>query len=323
MPFTQNKLKALYMAQAQHQAALESAPPSFLSINALSSEKMHELLALALAMKQFPAAHAHALKGKHIALLFEKTSTRTRCSFETGVYEMGGFVTTIDWKTSNFTLADLQDEIQCLSRYYDLIMARVFKHETLETMAAHSLSPIINGLCNLHHPCQAMADYMTMMNYFGHDLTGLKVAYIGDGNNVCRSLVEGAGKLGVHITMATPKGYRLDKQTMNQAKSFASYTQTPQEAVQYADIIYTDTWVSMGDEAQAAKRLKDFAGYQVSEDLLAQAPLHALVMHCLPAHPGQEISAGVLRGPRSIVMDQAENRKHAQKAIMAWLCGKD
>jgi len=312
MPFTQSKLKALALAHTRHKESSFLQPTSFLSLADLTDDQMNHLLDQALAVKQYPAAHAQDLKGKHVALLFEKTSTRTRCSFETGIHEMGGHVSTIDWKSSNFTLADLQDEAKCLSRYYDLIMARVYKHTTLQTMAAHSEVPVINGLCDQAHPCQALSDYMTMAEYFGRNLKGLNLTYIGDGNNVCRSLVEGAGKLGVNVTLCSPKGYALDTPDV-------AHCDDPCEAAAQADVLYTDTWVSMGDEVEAEKRLQAFEGYQLSSQVLAAAPLHALVMHCLPAHPGQEIAAEVLRGPRSIVFDQAENRKHGQKAIMSWL----
>ena len=314
MPFAQTKLKALATAETRHKAALLFTPHSFLSLEDISAQKMRDLLTLATDMKKHPQAYNELLSGKHVALLFEKTSTRTRCSFETGIHELGGFCSVIDWKSSNFTLADLQDEAKCLSRYYDLIMARVYKHETLQTMATHSEVPVINGLCNLHHPCQALADYLTMTEYFSPNLAGINLTYIGDGNNVCRSLVHGAAHLGVNITLCSPKGYELADEG-----DLVAHIPDPIDAVAKADVIYTDTWVSMGDEAEEETRLKAFAGYQLNDDVLAAAPLHALVMHCLPAHPGQEISAEVLRGPRSIVLDQAENRKHAQKALMAWL----
>ena len=319
MPFTQMKLKALALAEQRHKAALAKKPKGFTSLAALETPTIQTLIDAALAVKKHPQCWTTILAGKHVALLFEKTSTRTRCSFETGVREMGGDVSYLDWKTSNFVLADLADEAKCLSRYYDIIMARVMKNETIQTMAAYSESPVINGLCDREHPCQALADFMTMAEYFGRNLAGLKLTFIGDGNNVCRSLVHGASKLGVKVTLCAPDGYALDAQTVKEAGALVSFASTPHEAVADADVIYTDTWVSMGDEAEATKRLKAFAGYQVDESVLAAAPLHALVMHCLPAHPGQEIAASVLRGPRSIVFDQAENRKHAQKAVMAWL----
>ncbi|MDD3370958.1 MAG: ornithine carbamoyltransferase, partial [Alphaproteobacteria bacterium] len=182
-----------------------------------------------------------------------------------------------------------------------------------------SEAPIVNGLSDRMHPCQALADYATMAEYFGGDLRGLRLAYIGDGNNVARSLVHGAAALGVHLTLCGPEGYKLDADTINAAKSCVSYVNHPVDAVCDADVVYTDTWISMGDEAETQKRLKDFSFYQVNADLMANAPSHALVMHCLPAHPGQEITAELLRSPRSIVFDQAENRTHAQKALLHWL----
>lgn len=293
---------------------------SFLAISDLSRGEVRALLDGGLAVKRDPALLARALAGKSVALLFQKTSTRTRVSFEVGVGEMGGQPLYLDWRTSNFTLADLQDEIRVLSRYCDLVMARVYGHADLELMKRHSEVPVINGLSDLHHPCQGLTDYMTIQEYFG-DLQGLKIAYVGDGNNVCHSLIEGAVRTGMRIAVAHPSGYAPNPEIVAAARAEGEVvlTQDPKEAVEGADVVYTDTWISMGDEAQREVRLQAFKDYKVDEALLARAPNHALVMHCLPAHRGYEISDGAMDSPNSVVFDQAENRKHLQKYLMAWI----
>ncbi len=294
---------------------------SFLTLADLTRDQMRALLDGGLAVKREPERFADALAGRSVALLFQKTSTRTRVSFEVGVGEMGGRALYLDWRTSNFTLADLEDEIHVLSRYVDLVMARVYDQRDLEVMKAHSEVPVINGLSDLYHPCQGLADYLTIREYFG-ELEGLKIAYVGDGNNVCHSLIHGAAKVGMSIAVAYPKGYSPDARVVTAAREqgiAVELTDRPEEAVAGADVIYTDTWVSMGDEAERDVRLRAFAGFQVDESLLAAAPDHALVMHCLPAHRGYEISSAAMDGRGSVIFDQAENRKHAQKFLMAWM----
>ncbi|KJC50616.1 hypothetical protein UB31_12280 [Bradyrhizobium sp. LTSP849] len=279
-----------------------------------------ELLRDGLAIKRGTVDVSRALANQRIALLFQKTSTRTRCSFEVGIWDMGGCASVIDWNTSNFILSDLEDEIRVIARYYDAIVARVRNHSDLVTMRDAVDVPIINGLSDLHHPCQALSDYMTMAEVFG-DLRGLKVAYVGDGNNVCASLLEVASAYGVYLTIATPPGYEPSPDSLAKAGKFAKLSASSVHAVTDADVIYTDTWVSMGMEAERDRRLNAFSGYQVNKELVARAPSHALVMHCLPAHPGEEISSDVLRGARSIVLDQAENRKYMQMALLRSLVG--
>lgn len=305
----------------RHGAKRGKPERSFLTLADLSRDEMRTLLDGGLAVKRDPERFAGALAGRSVALLFQKTSTRTRVSFEVGVAEMGGQALYLDWRTSNFTLADLEDEIRVLSRYVDLVMARVYDQADLELMRDHSEVPVINGLSDLYHPCQGLADYLTVREYFG-ELEGLKIAYVGDGNNVCHTLIHGASKVGMRIAVAYPKGYSPDARVVTaarQAGAVVELTDSPAEAVRDADVIYTDTWISMGDEAQRDARLKAFAGYQVNDELLAAAPGHAIVMHCLPAHRGYEISSAVLDAPRAVVFDQAENRKHAQKFLMAWM----
>jgi ornithine carbamoyltransferase len=291
---------------------------SFLTIADLEPAVVAEVLAGGLQVKRDPARFGQTLRNRSVALLFQKTSTRTRVSFEIGVGEMGGQAIYLDWRSSNFTLADLQDEIRVLSRYTDLIMARVYKHTDLETMRAFSEVPVINGLSDLSHPCQGLTDYMTMLEYFG-SLKGLRVGYIGDGNNVCHSLIEAAIATGAHIVVAHPAGYAPDDMIVSRGKAAGALTLSmrPEDAARDADVIYTDTWISMGEEAEREVRLRAFAGYQVNEALLAHAPSHALIMHCLPAHRGYEITPGALDSPNSVVFDQAENRKHLQKFLMA------
>jgi ornithine carbamoyltransferase len=305
----------------RHGARRGKPERSFLTLADLSRDEMGRLLDGGLEVKRDPGRFAGALAGRSVALLFQKTSTRTRVSFEVGVAEMGGQALYLDWRTSNFTLADLEDEIRVLSRYCDLIMARVYDQADLELMREHSEVPIINGLSDLYHPCQGLADYMTLREYFG-ELEGLKIAYVGDGNNVCHTLIHGAAKVGMRISVAYPKGYSPDARVVTAAREAGAevhLTSSPAEAVAGADAIYTDTWISMGDEAERDKRLAAFRGFQVDEALLAQAPDHAVVLHCLPAHRGYEISSPVLDAPRAVVFDQAENRKHAQKFLMAWM----
>ena len=318
---TDRRIEAAQALLAARRGQLRGKPErSFLAISDLRREEVRMILDGGLAGKRDRALLGRALAGKSVALLFQKTSTRTRVSFEIGVGEMGGQPMYIDWRTSNFTLSDLKDEIRVLSRYVDLVMARVYRHSDLEIMKEHSEVPIINGLCDRYHPCQGLTDYMTIQEYFG-ELAGLKIAYIGDGNNVCNSLIEGAVATGMHIAVAHPPGYepRPEVVAAAQAANALTLTHRPEEAVEGADVVYTDTWISMGDEEQREVRLKAFADYKVDEALLARAPSHALVMHCLPAHRGKEISDGALDSPSSVVFDQAENRKHLQKYLMAWI----
>jgi ornithine carbamoyltransferase len=296
---------------------------SILKISDLSQVEVQEILEWGIQAKVSPEEFEDELGGVRVALLFQKKSTRTRCSFEIGIWEMGGWPMYIDWGVSNFGRSDLKDEIKVLSRYFDLVVARVNEHSALDTMREYSEIPVINGLSDLHHPCQGLTDYMTMLEYFG-DLKGLNVVYIGDGNNTTHSLLEGAALTDAKITVCTPKGYEPVAEIMAEASSKTSviFTNSPTEAVKNADVIYTDTWVSMGDEVESETRLKIFPPYQVNAELMAHAPKHALVMHCLPAHRGEEITSEVLDSENCVVFDQAENRKHLQKALMRFLLGE-
>lgn len=307
---------------AERRGAKRGKPErSYLTIADLTREEFGALIDGGLDMKRNPEKYRSTLKDLSVALLFAKTSTRTRVSFEVGVGEMGGRALYMDWRTTNFTLGELSDEIHVLSRYVDLVMARVYGHEDLEVMKAHSEVPVINGLSDRFHPCQGLTDYMTMKEYFG-TLEGMKLAYVGDGNNVAHSLINGGVKTGVTVAVAHPEGYAPRQDVVDQARADGGnviLTTDPREAVAGADVVYTDTWVSMGDEAQKEIRLKAFEGFAVDEGLLSHAEKHTLVMHCLPAHRGYEISDFAMDAPHSVVFDQAENRKHAQKYLMGWI----
>lgn len=290
-----------------------------LTINKLSGEEVTHLIDLAIAVKSNPKEYSNALKNKTLAMLFQKTSTRTRCSFETAMTQLGGHAQYLFWETTNLTLGSLKDEIKCIAGYCDAIMARVYKHEDILAIAEASRVPVINGLCNLYHPCQALGDLMTIKENLG-TLKGKKLAYVGDGNNVCNSLILGCSKVGMMIAVATPKGYEPVKHVLDSCAEtgLVIITNNPLEAVKEADVVYTDTWVSMGQEEETKERMKVFPPYQVNKELLKYAP-NVLVMHCLPAHRGLEITDEVIDSEKSIVFDQAENRLYIQKAILLWL----
>lgn len=313
--------KALTVRKARRMRTLAPPPRSLLTVLDLSPAEFHDLVTTGSKIKANPRDYVRALDQRQVALVFQKTSTRTRISFETGVAAMGGNSLYIDWKTSNFTLASLRDEIRVLSRYVDLTIARVFAHEDLEEMAANSEVPIINGLSDMDHPCQALADFMTVNEYFG-TLAGVNFVYIGDGNNVAHSLMMAAMLAKATITICSPRRYApngaLVQQLLSQGLQLR-VVDKPEEAVRDADVIYTDTWVSMGEEHMAETKTKLFEGFQVNGALVSKAPKHAVVMHCLPAHRGQEISDEAMDGEHSIVFDQAENRRYVQQALMIWL----
>jgi ornithine carbamoyltransferase len=255
------------------------------------------------------------LAGRSIALVFEKPSTRTRISFEVGVAELGG--TPIVLRGDELQLSrgeSVEDTARVLSRYVDAIVIRSGSHEAVAELAAHAEVPVVNALTPLHHPCQALADLLTLRERFG-DLQGLRLAYVGDGNNVARSLAIAGELAQVEVVIAAPAGYQLEE------GHGAKLTDDPRAAASGADAIYTDVWVSMGDEAEAERRRADLAPFRVDDDLLSVAKDSAIVLHCLPAHPGEEITEEVLYGSRSAVWDQAENRLHTQKALLATLLG--
>jgi ornithine carbamoyltransferase len=254
-----------------------------------------------------------SLAGRSVALLFERPSTRTRISFEVGVAELGAHPVILRENEMQLSRGEsVADTARVLSRFVDAIVIRSGSHETVAELAAEAEVPVINGLTPLHHPCQALADLLTLRERFG-DLDGLRLAYVGDGNNVARSLAIVGERAGVEVVVAAPDGYQLEQ------VAEAKLTDDPRAAAADADALYTDVWISMGDETEAQRRLADLAPFQLDADLLAVAKERAIVLHCLPAHPGQEITAEVLYGQRSAVWDQAENRLHAQKALLEML----
>lgn len=301
----------------------------FLNLTDLSSDDVMGLLTLAVQLKQELKAGGNKplLKGKSLAMVFQKPSLRTRTSFEMGMLQLGGYALNLSPAEVNMgTRESPADVARVLSGYVDGIMARVLHHDHILELAEYASIPVINGLSNYNHPAQTLADLLTMYERFGK-LDGLKVTYVGDGNNVARSLMFGAMHTGIHFTIASPAGYMLDEDdfdTADQLKSGSASLQTmlsPQRAVADADVIYTDIWTSMGQEDEREERLKVFPPYQLNDKLLGAAQSHTVAMHCLPAHRGQEISAGVADGDRAVIFQQAENRMHAQKAILATLLG--
>jgi ornithine carbamoyltransferase len=270
------------------------------------------------------------LEGRTLAMIFEKPSLRTRCTFEAGMTQLGGHA--IDLLSEHMQMGvreTVPDVARNLDRWVDAIMARVFLHSTLETLAEYASVPVVNGLSDLSHPCQILADLQTMEEHKGRgQLGGLKVSYIGDGFNIAHSLLDAAGALGLELHVATPRGYAPREDIVAAARERGKQTDAaihvytdPREAASDADVIYTDSWTSMGQEAERAERLKVFPPYQVNRGLAGLARRDVIVMHCLPAHRGEEITDEVMDGPNSVVFDQAENRLHAQKAILSLLVG--
>ncbi len=291
----------------------------FLRLWDFTSEEINSIVERAIALKAGEDANKCPLTGKSLWLLFEKPSTRTRISFEVGIYQLGG--QSIYMKPSEIQIGrgeSTADTARVLSRYLDGIIIRTFEHTKLEEFAANSDIPVINGLSDLHHPCQVLADLMTIKEKKGI-LEGIKVAYIGDGNNVANSLMEAAGRMGLVLNIACPEGYEPDLDILEQARSGRGeiiILRDPKEAAGRADVIYTDVWVSMGQEDSSEKKKRKFSAYQVNSSLLACAKKEVIVMHCLPAHRGEEITDEVIDGPQSVVFDQAENRLHTQKALL-------
>ncbi len=291
------------------------AKRDFLTGEELGAFELGKLLDLALELKagRRSGVGAEALRGRSIALVFERPSTRTRISFEVGVAELGASPIVLRGDEMQVSRGEsIGDTARVLSRYVDAIVIRSGSDQAVAELAAAAQVPVINGLTPLHHPCQALADLLTLRERFG-DLNGLRLAYVGDGNNVARSLAIASELSGIEIVIAAPSGYQLEE------GHGAKLTADPRAAVAGADVIYTDVWVSMGDEAEGERRRAAFAPFQVDADLLAAAKDGVVVLHCLPAHPGEEIAADVLYGSHAAVWDQAENRLHAQKALLATL----
>jgi ornithine carbamoyltransferase len=285
--------------------------------------QLRDFFHLAAEIKSHPERYRSALSGKLLALIFEKPSLRTRVTFEVGVASLGGTAVFLDHTITHLGEREcVRDIAKNLERWVHGIVARVFAQESLEDFAKNANIPVINALSDKYHPCQALADFFTLEERFGN-LRGLKLAYIGDGNNMCHSLLTMGARLGAHVRVATPAGYEPDAAIVAEAKHVARETRgnidilrAPEDAVAGVQAVYTDVWASMGQEEEMAKRAADFEGYQVNEALFSQAEPEAVFMHCLPAHRGLEVSAGVIDSARSLVYDQAENRLHVQKAVL-------
>ncbi len=297
-----------------------------ISIQDFTPQELACALELATAMKARPADYRGTLVGKQIVLFFEKPSLRTRLTFEAGVNSLGGVSFFVDQTQSRLGAREsLSDVAHNLERWVDGVVLRTFAHETVTTMATHASIPVINALSEVEHPCQALADMLTLQEHFG-DLHNVHLAYLGDGNNVAHSLMLAAASLGATISVGTPVGYEPSEAVLRASQDLAAVSggqvrvvNDPVEAVAEADAVYTDVWASMGQEDEADERRKKFLPFQVNQKLFSYAAKHALFMHCLPAHRGDEVAAAVIDSPRSVVFDQAENRLHIQKAIMVLL----
>jgi ornithine carbamoyltransferase len=300
-----------------------------ISIHDYSAADVAEIFDVAREMKQNPDKFRTSLHGKTLGMIFEKSSTRTRVSFEVGMFQLGGHALFLSARDIQLGRGEtIYDTAKVLSRYLDGIMARTFAHKTVTDLAEYANIPVINGLTDLLHPCQGLTDYFTASEKFD-SLKGRKIAYIGDGNNMAHSLMFGAPKVGMDIAIAAPKGYEPNPEVVAKAQADADaagtkviVTNSVDEAAKDADIIETDVWASMGQEEEAQKRAKDFEGWQVNTRVMGLAKKDAIFMHCLPAHRGEEVAAEVCDSPQSVIFDEAENRLHVQKALM-YLLMKD
>jgi ornithine carbamoyltransferase len=295
---------------------------NLISISDLSREEILELLKSAEAFRARRGGHGQPLQGKSLAMIFEKPSTRTRVSLEVAASELGCHPLYLSARELQLGRGEtIADTARVLSRYVHGITARVYSHSTAVQLATHASVPVVNALSDWEHPMQILADLQTMRQRFGK-LDGLSLGWVGDGNNVCNSLILAAAILGMQITVASPRGYQPKAQIIEQAESLGArprVVEEPSAAAEGADVLVTDTWVSMGDEAEEAERLRVFGKYQVNARLMDLAAPRAIALHCLPAHRGQEITDDVMDGPKSAVFDEAENRLHTSKAVMAWL----
>ncbi len=285
-----------------------------------STEELRLLLDLAADVKRSPGEYRMALSGQSLALLFEKPSLRTRVTFELAIQQLGGFAVLDEGRIG--VREPLKDVARNLDRWVSGIVARTYHQQTVDDLALWSSVPVINALSDMWHPCQALADMQTIREHFG-ETRGLKLAFVGDGNNVAASLLVNATRLGMKFSIATPTGYALPLDVVALAQGNIEITDDPADAVRGAQIIYTDVWTSMGEEHEAAARLAAFAGYQVNDALFSHAAPEAIFMHCLPAHRGEEVTDSVIESSRSVVFDEAENRLHAQKALLLMLLGRE
>ncbi|WP_221637063.1 ornithine carbamoyltransferase [Listeria booriae] len=299
-----------------------------LSLLEWSNEEIEELVQLALAIKTNPAHYSHTLSGQILGMIFDKPSTRTRISFEAGILQLGGQAIVMSSKELQIGRGEpIKDTAHVLSEYINAVMIRTFSHEGVEELAEHASIPIINGLTDLHHPCQALADLLTIFEV-KNTFEGVKLAYIGDGNNVCHSLLLAAAMVGLDISCAMPAGYEPEETVLKEAQQIAAktgatiqITTDPVIAVADADFVYTDVWTSMGQEEENAKRFADFEGYAVTSELVAHAKADYHFLHCLPAHREEEVATAVIDGKQSLVYQQAGNRLHAQKALLVMILG--
>ncbi|MCX7880639.1 MAG: ornithine carbamoyltransferase [Ignavibacteria bacterium] len=295
----------------------------FLEVSDFSTEEINEVFDLTEKMKKNPLEYSSSLRFKTLAMIFEKPSLRTRTTFDVGIQQLGGFSLYLSPNEINLGKREsVYDVAKNLERMVDAIMVRTFGHDIVLDMARFARIPIINGLTDYEHPCQALGDFFTIREIKGN-LKGLKITYVGDGNNVCHSLLSAAALLGAHMWVATPRGYEPNLKAYLKATEIAKetgsvieITNDPKEAVRNADVVYTDVWASMGQESEAEKRKKIFAPYQVNSSLFGLAKSDAIFMHCLPAHRGEEVTDDVIDSPNSVVFQEAENRLHIQKAIM-------
>jgi ornithine carbamoyltransferase len=303
----------------------------FLTLDDVTRPELESLLQSAAQLKDYlkRGIPHRFLEGRALGMIFKKPSSRTRVSFEVGMFQLGGLALFLNDHDLGLGVRESVADIgRLFSRYVDGIVIRTFAHEEVEELARYAAVPVINGLTDQHHPCQILADLLTIQEKFGR-YAGVKVAWVGDGNNVANSWLQGAAKMGMHLSLACPKGYWPPADLICKAQEEAAASggsiellEDPVQAVKEADVIYTDVWVSMGQEAERRWRLEVFQAYQVNQTLLDAAKPTTLVMHCLPAHRGEEITAEVIDGPRSIVFDHAENRLHTQKAVLHFLLGR-
>ena len=305
-------------------------PRHYLMVSDLDREQLLQIINRAMELKKcrkqnFPHRPA---EGKTLGMLFEKPSTRTRISFEAAMFQMGGAVSFMPSRDLQLKRGEpLKDTARVLARYLDCLVVRTFGQEIVEELARWSDIPVINGLTNQHHPCQILSDVMTVMEFKGQDLSSLKIAWVGDGNNMAQSWIQAAARLGFSLVLACPEDYKPDQEILDTAKRQApssvkiELVVDPVEAVRDADVINTDVWASMGQEEEAEKRKAIFMPYQVNQDLLSHAKKDAIVLHCLPAHRGEEITEDVLEGDQSVVWDQAENKMHLHKSVLEWAMG--
>jgi len=296
-------------------------PKHFLTISDLDEGELLHVLDLAGELKRGERAGA-PLAGRSLAMIFKKSSTRTRVSFEVGMYQLGGSAIFLSDKTSQMGRGEpIHDTAKVLSRYVDGIMIRTFEHEEVVELAQYATVPVINGLTDLVHPCQLLADLQTMQEAFGRDLSGLTVAWIGDGNNMANSWLNASALVGFQLRLACPEGYEPDPEILVRAGGGVTLSRDPCEAATGAHVVTTDVWASMGQEDEAADRERAFRGFQVDQAMMDGADPSAIFLHCLPAHRGEEVTAAVIDGPASRVFDEAENRLHAQKALLVYLMG--